>query len=133
MVLAQVIGNDTTITIAGQSGNFELNVMMPVAAYNLLQSIELLASASTNFAKQCIAGLTATKRGPQLVEQGLALCTALVPAIGYDLAAQISHEAYESGATIRELARRRTKLSEEELNKLLDPFKMTAPQAKDYG
>ena len=129
MVLAQVIGNDTTITIAGQSGNFELNVMMPVAAYNLLQSIELLASASANFAKQCISGLTATKNGPQLVERGLALCTALVPAIGYDLAAQMSHEAYESGATIREVARKRTKLSEDELNKLLDPFQMTAPQA----
>ena len=123
MVAAQVIGNDATITIAGQSGNFELNVMMPIAAYNLLQSIELLASASANFARQCIAGLKATKRGPELVEQGLALCTALVPAIGYDLSAKISHDAYESGATIREVARKQTNLSEEELNKLLDPFK----------
>jgi len=129
MVLAQVIGNDTTITIAGQSGNFELNIMMPVAAYNLIQSIELLSSASANFAHQCVAGLKATQRGPQLVEQGLALCTALVPAIGYDLAAQISHEAYETGATIREVARQRAQLSEAELDKLLDPFKMTAPQA----
>ncbi len=128
MVAAQVIGNDATITIAGQSGNFELNVMMPVAAYNLLQSIELLSTGCNNFAKQCIAGLKATKKGPELVEQGLALCTALVPAIGYDLAAQISHEASKSGATIRETARQRTKLSEEELNKLLDPFQMTEPQ-----
>jgi len=127
MVSAQVIGNDTTIMIAGQSGNFELNVMMPVAAYNLLQSIELLASGCDNFAKQCVCGLKATKRGPQLVEQGLALCTALVPAVGYDLAAKISHEAHESGSTIREIARKRTKLSEEELNKLLDPFQMTEP------
>ena len=127
MVSAQVIGNDTTIMIAGQSGNFELNVMMPVAAYNLLQSIELLASGCENFSKQCISGIKATKHGPQLVEQGLALCTALVPAIGYDLAAQISHEAHETGATIREIARKKTKLSEEELNKLLDPFQMTEP------
>ena len=127
MVAAQVIGNDSTITIAGQSGNFELNVMMPVAAYNLLQSIELLASGSNNFAKQCVSGIKATKRGPELVEQGLALCTALVPATGYDLAAQISHEASDSGATIREVARKRTKLSEGELNKLLDPLKMTEP------
>ncbi len=127
MVAAQIIGNDATITIAGQSGNFELNVMMPVAAYNLLQSIELLATACDNFAKQCVAGLKATKKGPELVEQGLALCTALAPVIGYDLAAQISHEASKSGATIREVARKSTKLSEDELNKLLDPFKMTEP------
>jgi len=128
MVAAQVIGNDITITIAGQSGNFELNVMMPVAAYNLLQSIELLATSCNNFAKQCIAGIKSTKKGPQLVEQGLALCTALVPAVGYDLAAKISHEAHESGATIREVARKRTKLTETELDKLLDPFQMTAPR-----
>lgn len=70
----------------------------------------------------------ATKHGPELVEQGLALCTALVPAIGYDLSAQISHEAHQSGATIREVARKKTKLSEEELNKLLDPFEMTEPK-----
>ncbi len=128
MVAAQIIGNDATITLAGQSGNFELNVMMPVAAYNLLQSIELLASGCENFSKQCISGIKSTERGPQLVEQGLALCTALVPVIGYDLAAQISHEAHKSGATIRELARKKTKLSEEELNKLLDPFQMTEPK-----
>lgn len=127
MVCAQVIGNDTTITIAGQSGNFELNVMQPVAAYNLLQSIQLLANASENFAVQCIDGITATERGPQLVEQGLALCTALVPALGYDAAAAISHEAFESGKTIREVAREKTKLTESELKGLLDPSKMTEP------
>lgn len=125
MVCAQVIGNDATITIAGQSGNFELNVMMPVAAYNLLQSIELLAAATTNFKLQCIDGLKATARGPELVERGLSLCTALVPAIGYDLAAQISHDAFESGETVREVARRKTSLSEEDLNRLLDPVHMT--------
>ncbi|MBS1998113.1 MAG: class II fumarate hydratase, partial [Cyanobacteria bacterium SZAS LIN-2] len=78
MVAAQVIGNDLTITIAGQSGNFELNVMLPVAAFNLLQSIELMAAAVDNFVSKLIDGLQATENGPHLVERGLALCTALV-------------------------------------------------------
>ncbi len=127
MVSAQVIGNDCTIAIAGQSGNFELNVMMPVAAYNLLQSINLLASATANFSKQCIAGIKATDRGPQVVEQGLALCTALVPVLGYDVAANISKEAYRTGKTVRDIARATSNLSEDELNQHLDPFKMTEP------
>jgi len=129
MACAQVMGNDVTINIAGQSGNFELNVMMPVAAYNLLQSINLLAKVSENFAKQCVDGLEATKRGPEMVERGLMLGTALVPKIGYDLSAQISHEASETGKTIREVAREKTKLTEKELDELLDPFKMTEPGA----
>lgn len=127
MVCAQVIGNDATIAVAGASGNFELNVMMPVAAYNLLQSIDLLASASANFSSQCVAGLTATERGPHMVEQGLALCTALVPAIGYDASAAISKKAFKTGKTVREIALEETQLTKEELDKLLDPFKMTAP------
>ncbi|HEY9713612.1 MAG TPA: class II fumarate hydratase, partial [Chroococcales cyanobacterium] len=100
MVCAQVIGNDLSVSIAGQSGNFELNVMQPVAAYNLLQSIVLLGTAIDNFTVQCVNGIKATARGPELVERGLALCTALVPEVGYDLAAQISHDAFESGETI---------------------------------
>lgn len=127
MVCAQVVGNDATIAMAGASGNFELNVMMPVAAYNLLQAINLLASAASNFSKQCIQGITATDRGPQLVEQGLALCTVLVPAIGYDAAANISKLAFKTGKTVREVALEETKLTKEELDVLLDPFKMTAP------
>lgn len=127
MVSAQVIGNDATITIAGQSGNFELNVMMPVAAYNLLQSIELLATVTENFRVKCVDGIKATRRGPELVERGLALCTALVPEVGYDVAAQISHDAYESDETVREVALKKTKLSEKDLERLLDPFKMTEP------
>src|SRR5205814_446762 len=83
MVCAQVMGNHTTITVAGQSGNFEINVMMPVTAYNLLQSISLLASVSHNFTEQCIKGLQATTRGPEMVERGLAICTSLAPIIGY--------------------------------------------------
>jgi fumarate hydratase class II len=127
MVCAQVIGNDTTVTIAGQSGNFELNVMMPVAAYALLQSIDLLASATKNFTTQCVQGLKATTRGPDMVEKGLAICTGLAPKIGYDAAADISKEAFKSGRTIREVARERTLLTDAELDELLDPVKMTLP------
>jgi fumarate hydratase class II len=126
-VSAQVIGNDAAIVIAAQSGNFELNVMMPVAAYNLLQSIELLASSSANLAAQAIDGLAATSQGPDMVEKGLMLATALAPAIGYDAAAELAKEAYKTGRTIRELARERTALKEEELERLLDPSSMTEP------
>jgi fumarate hydratase class II len=125
MVAAQVMGNDATITIAGQSGNFELNVMLPLIAYNLLQSIELLANASSNLTDQSVVGIQATERGPELVEKGLMLATALAPEIGYDRAAEISKEAYKTGRTIREVAREKTDLSEEELDKLLDARKMT--------
>jgi fumarate hydratase class II len=128
MAVAQVLGNDLTITVAAQSGSiFELNLMMPVAAYNLLQSISLLARSSENLAKQCIDGLKATDEGPRRVEQGLMLATALAPAIGYDAAAAIAREALQSGRTIREIARERTKLKPEELDRLLDPARMTAP------
>jgi fumarate hydratase class II len=125
MVAAQVMGNDATIAIAGQSGNFELNVMLPLIAYNLLQSIELLGNAAENLTDQCVVGIEATERGPELVEQGLMLATALAPVIGYDKAAEISKEAYKSGKTIREIARERTDLSEEKLEELLDARKMT--------
>lgn len=127
MVCAQVIGNHTTITVAGQSGNFEINVMMPVTAYNLLQSINLLASVSRNFTEQCIKGLQATSRGPEMVERGLAICTSLAPIIGYDAAADISKVAYKTGKTVREVAREKTNLSEEELDRTLDPASMTRP------
>lgn len=127
MVCAQVMGNHTTISVAGQSGNFEINVMMPVTAYNLLQSISLLAAAAHNFTEQCIKGIQATSRGPEMVERGLAICTALAPVIGYDAAANLSKEAYKTGKTIREVARERTNLSEEELDRILDPAAMTKP------
>jgi fumarate hydratase class II len=125
MVSAQVIGNDATVALAGQSGNFELNVMLPVIAHNLLQSIELLASTADNFTDQLVVGLKATDRGPALVEQGLMLATALAPEIGYDKAADLSKEAYKTGKTIREVAREKTELSEKELDELLDARKMT--------
>jgi fumarate hydratase class II len=126
-VAAQVIGNDSTIAVAGQSGNFEINVMMPVAAYNLLQSIELLASVTRNFVAQCVHGIEATEKGPEMVERGLAICTALVPRIGYDASANIAHEAQITGRTVREVAREQTDLTEAELDVLLDPSGMTEP------
>ena len=125
MVSAQVIGNDATIALAGQSGNFELNVMLPVIAHNLLQSIALLASTADNFTDQLVVGLKATERGPELVENGLMLATALAPEIGYDNAANLSKQAYKEGKTIREVARETTDLSEEDLDRLLDAKKMT--------
>jgi fumarate hydratase class II len=125
MVAAQVMGNDATIAIAGQSGNFELNVMLPLIAYNLLQSIELLANAAENLTDQSVSCIQATERGPELVEKGLMLATALAPEIGYDRAAEISKEAYKTGRTIREVAREKTDLSEEDLDELLDARKMT--------
>ena len=128
MVVAKVLGNDQTIAIAAQSGSiFELNLMMPVAAYSLLESIALLATAAQNLARQCIVGIKATTRGPQVVEQGLMLATALVPAIGYDAAAKIAKEALATGKTIREIARERTKLTPDELDRLLELSRLTEP------
>ena len=124
-VAAQVIGNDAAIAIAGQSGNFEINVMMPVAAYNLLQSIDLLAASAKNLAKQCISGLEATTAGPDMVERGLAIVTALVPHIGYDASAAIAHEAQETGKTVKEISLIRTDLTADQLVEILDPSSMT--------
>jgi fumarate hydratase, class II len=126
-VTAQVIGCDATVAQAAQGSYFELNLMLPVAAYNLLQAIELLASASQNFADRCVSGLSATQKGPEMVERGLMLATGLVPAVGYDAAADIAKEAVKTGRTIREVAREKTDLSEEDLDRLLDATKMTAP------
>jgi fumarate hydratase class II len=125
MVAAQVIGNDATIALAGQGGNFELNTMLPLIAYNLLQSTDILGSAAANLADQTVAGLEATERGPELVEKGLMLATALAPEVGYDKAAEIAKEAFKTDQTIREVAREQTDLSEEELDEVLDAKKMT--------
>jgi fumarate hydratase class II len=128
MVAAQVMGNDVTITIGGQAANFELIVMLPVMAYNLLQSIELLARASDNFAARCIEGLTADEaRCRNSIEQSLAMCTALAPAIGYEAAAKIAKEAYQTGRTVREVALSRQVLPEARLKALMDPWRMTEP------
>lgn len=127
-VCAQVIGCDATIAVAGQSGNFELNVMQPVAAYNLLLSISLLSSACDNFRRQCVDGIKATDRGPKLVEKGLMLATALVPLCGYDQAAAIAYEAATTGKTVRAIARKRLKIKDSELRRVLNPFRMIVPQ-----
>ncbi len=125
--VAQVIGNDATISVAGQGGYFELNTMMPVVAYNLLQSIDLLATSADNFAEQCVKGIKATEKGQAMVEKGLMLGTALSPAIGYDKAAEIAKEAAATGETIREVAKKRTSLTDKELDELLNPESMTEP------
>lgn len=127
-VAGQVIGNDVAITIGGQAGNFELNVMMPMMADNLLQSIRLLSRVSTVFVDKCISGIEADEeRCGEIIEQSLAMCTSLAPIIGYDNAAAIAKEAYASGRTVREVAREKGVLSDEELDRVLDPFSMTKP------
>ncbi len=126
MVVARVIGNDATIAFS-QTGSFlELNVMLPVTSAALLESIELLAAATSNFSSRCVDGLAATDRGPALVEQGLMLATALAPSIGYDEAAKLAKAAHRSGRTIRELAIERG-LAPAEVDRLLDPATMTEP------
>jgi fumarate hydratase class II len=132
-VCAQVVGNDATIALAGLRSFFELNTMMPIAAHNLLQSIELLAAATQNFAERCVDGLRATERGPELVEKGLAIATGLAPLIGYDAAAAVAKEAARSGRTIREVAREQTSLSEEALQRALDPAAMTETGIPEEG
>jgi fumarate hydratase class II len=126
MVVARVVGNDATVAFAQTGSLLELNVMLPVTASAMLESIDLLAAAASNFSARCIEGLTATDRGPQLVEQGLMLATALAPVIGYDEAAKLAKEAFKSGRTIRELALERG-LDADELDRLLDPASMTEP------
>ena len=119
-VAAQVMGNDTTIMIGGQGGYFELNVMLPVIAHNLMQSITLLASAARVFAEKCILGITANQKACEAyIEKSLALATALVPKIGYDRAAAMAKKAYDTGKTIREVALAEKVLSEDELDTLL--------------
>jgi fumarate hydratase class II len=124
MVCAQVIGYDAAIAWCAAAGNFELNVMMPLMAYDLLQSEELLAAASLNFAERLVEGLEADgERIRALVEGSLANATALAPVIGYDKAAAIVKEAYQSRRTVREVAREAAGLSEEQLARALDPLR----------
>ena len=133
MACAEVIGNDATIAFAGTTGNFEINLMMPIVAYDLVHSIELLASVSRNLAKQCIDGIQATSKGPEMVERGLAMGTALAPVIGYDAAAKITKDAVKSGETVFEVALRSTDLGEAKLREILDPKLMTEPSADRVG
>jgi fumarate hydratase class II len=120
-VAAQVMGNDTAITIGGQSGSFELNVAIPLIAHNLLQSIRLLSSGVDVFSEKCIKGVTANADTCAAnVEKSLALVTGLVPYIGYDRAAAIAKIAYESGQTVRQVAKREKVLSEDQISQILD-------------
>jgi fumarate hydratase class II len=127
-VCAQVIGSDAAITLGGLSGNFELNVMMPLIAHNLLQSIRLLANGVDNFSRRCIEGLEADReRCEEMIEKSLALATALTPKIGYDEAARVAKKAYDQRKTIRQVVEEEGILSGEELNRWLDPRSMIAP------
>jgi len=120
-IAAQVMGNDTTIMIAGQGGNFELNAMIPVITYNLLQSISLLTTGSRVFAETCIAGITANRRVcASNIEKSLAPATFLVPRIGYDQASRIAKKAFETGETIREIVLKEKILEAHEFDKLID-------------
>ncbi len=126
MICATVIGNDTAITIGGQHGNFELNVMMPMMAHHLLESIRLLSHGARNLVDRCIQGIVANReRASALVENSLAMVTALVPKIGYDAAAKIAQQAYATGKTIRQVALELHLLPEDELTRLLDPMRQT--------
>ena len=127
---AQVIGNDAVITFAGTFGNFELNTMLPVTAYNLLQSIALLTNASQVFARRCVADLAAdVEKCEGNIERSLAMCTALAPEIGYDKAAKIAKVAYETGRTVREVALEISGLGKKKLDELLDARSQTEPGA----
>jgi fumarate hydratase class II len=135
-VAAQVIGNDATIAFAasGLGSSFELNVMMPVMAFNVLQSIELLSRAARVFADRCVAGLEANRdRCESLVEQSLAMCTSLAPVIGYDKSADIAKESFKTGKTVRQVAAERKLMPDADLNKTLDAHRMTQPQADMIG
>ena len=125
---AQVIGNDAVITFGGTSGNFELNTMMPLIAYDLLQSIELLSNASSVFARRCVDGLEAdVERCQGNIELSLAMCTALAPVVGYDKAAEIAKMAYETGRTVRDVAMVMTGFDKARLDQLLDPRHQAGP------
>ena len=126
MVCAQVIGNDATVTIAGQSGNFQLNVMLPVVAYNLLQSIEILANASVCLADRAIAGFTVNQANiVAALDRNPILVTALNPVIGYEKGAAVAKKAYAEGRPVKDVARELTELSDEALDRLLDPASLT--------
>ncbi len=126
MICAQVVGNDATVAWGGAAGNFELNVMIPVMAYNVLHSVGILTNGSRLFASRCVEGLEANeKRCTELIEQSLAMVTALNPRIGYDAAAAIAKESVKTGKTVRELCLEKKVLPPDELERLLDARTMT--------
>jgi fumarate hydratase class II len=134
MVCAQVFGNDSAVTWSGANGNFELNVMMPVMAHNLLESIRLLANAADAFCEKCVVGIEANEeRCRELVELSMAMVTSLAPKIGYDRAAEIAKESAKTGRTVREICLEKKILPAGELERALDPVAMTEPGGEGSG
>ena len=128
MVCARVVGNHTTITIAGSRGNFELNVMMPVIAHSLLESIMLMANISRTFTDRCLVGIEADpERAKELLEKNPAIATALNPYIGYDQAALVAKEAIARGLSVREIVLSKGLLDDEKVDEALDVRGMTEP------
>jgi fumarate hydratase class II len=128
MVCSQVIGADTTITWAAANGNLDLNVMMPVIAHNLLESVRILGNVADIFAEKCVSGITANReRCKELIELSMAMVTSLAPKIGYDRAAEIAKESARTGKTVRQISLEKKVLPEAELNAALDPVAMTEP------
>jgi fumarate hydratase class II len=134
MIAAQVMGNDTTITVAAASGNFQLNVMLPVIAYNLLQSVQLLAIGSRSLADLALAGFTVNRtRLEDALARNPILVTALNPVIGYEKSAAIAKKAYAEGRPILDVAAEMTDLHVDELRRLLDPKSLTDGGIKEAG
>ncbi|PYK70244.1 MAG: aspartate ammonia-lyase [Verrucomicrobia bacterium] len=134
MVCAQVFGNDAVITWAGANGNFELNVMMPVMAHNILESIRLLGNVADAFTEKCVVGIEANEeRCRELVELSMAMVTSLAPKIGYDRAAEIAKESARTGKTVREICREKKVLLDNDLEGALDPVAMTQPGGTGSG
>jgi fumarate hydratase, class II len=131
-VAAHVIGCDATITVGGQAGNFELNVMMPITTLRLLEAIEFSANVVKVFTEKCIVGIKANKeRCEEMIEKSLAMVTSLVPVIGYDTAAKIAQEAFATGKTVREVCKEHGIVAPDKLDKILDPWRMTEPGIPD--
>ena len=125
---AQAVANDTAVMLGAREAMLDLNVMMPLMAYNFLESVRLLSNGARVFAERCVEGLQADRqRCEEMVEQSLAMCTSLAPVIGYDRAAAIAKEAYATGKTVRQVAQEKKLCSEQELNRFLDPASMTRP------
>ena len=134
MVCAQVFGNDAVVTWSGANGNFELNVMMPVMAHNILESIRLLGNVVDAFTEKCVVGIEANEeRCRELVELSMAMVTSLAPKIGYDRAAEIAKESARTGKTVREICREKKVLQENDLESALDPIAMTQPGGTGSG
>ena len=125
MVAVQVMGNDAAVGIGASQGNFELNVFMPVLAYNMLQSIRLLADGMISFEKHCVSGIKAnTERMKENLDRSLMLVTCLSPSIGYENAAKCAHTAFEDGSTLKEAVLKLCFMSSEDYDKAVRPEKM---------